>query len=144
MRNGFADGNGGRQESITDHVNDLNIDGARAFIMTPKFEGDDANGQTTYQNKPMYETEVNTMQTTINEILPKVHVEKYFLYEAVDIGDGSDNNQGVQVIEATSRGRALFQYDPNNRSKRSWRLYFQSQRMNDLIEGGVGDLPPLS
>ena len=107
---------------LATHAADL-ADGY-AYILTP---GRKLNGA------PNYRAKIPAMVTAVNQAVPNlrgVQVRTYIPLEGGRNDDGTDINPGdVHLLENTSRGRVLFQYDPNNNAERTMRLYFEQSEI---------------
>jgi hypothetical protein len=95
--------------------------GGVAYILTP---GKKLNGAANYRSK------IPAMVRAIQEAVPGLQstpsVKTYIPLEGGRNEDGTDINPAdVALLEGTSRGRVLFQYDPNNNGERTMRLYFE-------------------
>ncbi|KAI9858365.1 MAG: hypothetical protein M1813_007469 [Trichoglossum hirsutum] len=108
-RNGFP--------SLVPHIGILNSPNTRIFINTPKEE-------TRPRTNPQYNDKINALKATLHALLPLAPNAFEYLYRAPD----GRTLAGRTLMRTTTRGRALFQYDPANAAP-SMRLYFQIDQM---------------
>lgn len=126
-----------------------------AYILTPQRElpDDDPNAPGFVDGQALYgqsgddqsSDQVNKLADLLRGIMPQLqgHVE-IELYQALEGGvdnQGNDiNPTEAALLDNTSRGRVLFQYDPQNNGVRSQRLFFET---NEVFTRNLGPSPPL-
>ncbi|KAH0555705.1 hypothetical protein GP486_006350 [Trichoglossum hirsutum] len=108
--------------SLQDHIGVLNDPNTRTFIITPqkyRGEGSGPSGQ----KKPQYLNQLNDLKNTIQGLLPLAQNPVEYLYRAPN----KRTPHGQSLMTTTSRGRALFEYDPTNVAPTPiMRLYFET------------------
>ncbi|KAI1756051.1 hypothetical protein F4782DRAFT_484641 [Xylaria castorea] len=124
-------GAGGLAE-FADRLTKGNADVA-AYILTPQDElPDDDPGAPGYvPGTAMYSDQVQELVNLLPNIVPqlrqKIQVNHYQALEGGTDENGDDiNPEEAKLLDNTSRGRVLFQYDPQDQGQRIARLFFET------------------
>lgn len=106
---------------LAPHAADLH--GGVAYILTPG----------TRTGRAIYYGKIPDMVKAVEAAVPGLQGVETLLYTPLEGGrneDGTDiSPDDVELLETTSRGRVLFQYDPNNNGVRTMRLYFEQTQV---------------
>ncbi|KAI0867235.1 hypothetical protein GGS24DRAFT_486262 [Hypoxylon argillaceum] len=105
-----------------------------AYILTPQDElPDDDPGAPGYvPGVAMYADQVQELVVLLQNIIPQLSGRiEVSLYQALEGGtdeNGNDiNPREAELLDNTSRGRVLFQYDPQDQGQRIARLFFETK-----------------
>lgn len=91
-------------------------DNTKAFIMTPrKWNG--AEGEAEFTNK------INSIITQVKGLLPNLGDVPIYDYVRLNMADEAEEAE----LYTNARGSAFFQYDPSNRGKKAWRLFYERE-----------------
>lgn len=126
-----AEGSGG----LAEFADELTMNGAdvAAYILTPQQELPDAADKTRrWGEGPIYADQMDQLVDLLPGIIPKLqgHIEvtHYQALEGGQYDNGEDKNPGdAELLDTTSRGRILLQYDPRNNGVRTIRLFFETE-----------------
>lgn len=104
-----------------------------AYILTPQqeFENEEDGTSGYVDGELMYGDQIQSLVEELPKIVPalegKIEVKSYQALEGGRNEDGTDiNPQQAKLLDETSRGRVLFQYDPNDDGSRKVRLFFET------------------
>ncbi|TRX93394.1 hypothetical protein FHL15_005669 [Xylaria flabelliformis] len=124
-------GSGGLAE-FADRLTKGNADVA-AYILTPQAElpDEDPEAPGYVPGIAMYADQVQELVDLLPNIIPqlrqRIQVNHYQALEGGTDDDGNDiNPQEAELLDNTSRGRVLFQYDPQDQGQRIVRLFFET------------------
>lgn len=99
-------------------------DNTQAYIMTPRaWEGGEGDWQ--------FEGSINAIIAQVKGLLPSIDDIPVTDYVRLNMEDEDEKAE----LFTNARGAAFFQYDPNNRKKQAWRLFFE----RNLAGNGIAE-----
>ena len=98
-------------------------DNTKAYIMTPRAW----NGQA---GSPQYTNKINSIISQVQGLLPSIGDIPIYDYVRLNMEDPAEEAE----LYTNARGAAFFQYDPSNRGKQAWRLFYERGLANGDAE----------